>query len=53
MANKELQILYSELARELVNPERFGDMALQDTIEFEPLAEIIDFPLPPETPEAA
>jgi hypothetical protein len=35
-----------ELARELVSPERFGDVALGDTIEFEPIveAQILSFP---------
>lgn len=32
-----------ELARTLVTPERFGDVALQDTIAFEPLR-LVEFP---------
>lgn len=27
----------SDLAAELVSPERFGGMAMQDTVEFEPV----------------
>lgn len=32
-----------ELARTLVTPDRFGDLALQDTIEFAPLR-LVEFP---------